>query len=541
LYADSGVQTVVLLGQISQQLGGFTNGTFPLPPASQQSSHPSIAIVAVNAMWLMSLVLSISSALFATLLQQWARRYIETPQTPTLASQRARVRSFLFLGIQEYHMSFAIQTVPALLHLSVFLFFAGIVVFFFTIHKAVAIAVSVSVGVFAVMYGILTVLPYFGDKCPYRTPMSDICWYPWHVFLAVAAICLRKILKSIHTCLVPDNLGQAQEMTPTQRKLVKWSKISKDAFKKHRDRLQRGFRKSIIKGALDAPVAVDRDALTRLFKELALVDESELRQFVAIIPRDKFLHIMTPPIESKDIVFRESLTVIRNRIVDKGAKGPNDNEHGSCLLVWLAAIHHVANEFLVPNRVPETELGDLLDVVLINFADTRCMQALWAHDDTAVRVISRSICALLAKCLLQNRQPGETELPWLEAVTGVPRDDIFESLHIHGKLDRVILTSFVCGVFPHLADGDLPYQANDPPTAHASSIAKTLATLMDAGTEPDFSAKLLGLIRHMEGGETRARFAATKLHQMFSKITDPPAIPPRPPVPASPQLPIVQP
>jgi len=57
----------------------------------------------------------------------------------------------LFLGTLKYDMSLAVETVPTVLHFSVFLFFAGLVIFFFTIHKAVAIAVSVSVGVF--VYG----------------------------------------------------------------------------------------------------------------------------------------------------------------------------------------------------------------------------------------------------------------------------------------------------------------------------------------------------------------------------------------------------
>jgi len=65
-----------------------------------------------------------------------------------------------------------------------------------------------------------------------------------------------------------------------------------------------------------------------------------------------------------------------------------------------------------------------------------------ADNDTAVRVSS-------TKCLLQNRQPDETQLPWVETVTGVPGNDIFNSLHFRGMLGHMILTSFkfVCGIF----------------------------------------------------------------------------------------------
>jgi Family of unknown function (DUF6535) len=73
-------------------------------------------------------------------MQQWARMYIELPQSPSIPSDRARVRSFLFLGMEKYFMHVAVETAPTLLHLSVFLFYIGLVVFFFTIYKIVAIA-----------------------------------------------------------------------------------------------------------------------------------------------------------------------------------------------------------------------------------------------------------------------------------------------------------------------------------------------------------------------------------------------------------------
>jgi hypothetical protein len=139
LSPDSGNQTVFLLGQLSQQFAGYVNGTH-VQPEAYPSSPPSAAIICVNILWLLSLLLSTTSALFATLMQQWARMYIELPQSPSIPSDRARVRSFLFLGMEKYFMHVAVETAPTLLHLSVFLFYIGLVVFFFTIYKIVAIA-----------------------------------------------------------------------------------------------------------------------------------------------------------------------------------------------------------------------------------------------------------------------------------------------------------------------------------------------------------------------------------------------------------------
>ncbi len=102
---------------------------------SQRLYHLRKHIVATE------LLLGITSALFATLMLQWARIYIDLPQIPSLPKVRARVGSVLFFGMEKYRMHLAVETTPTLLHLSVFLFFIGLVIFFFTIFKTVAIVI----------------------------------------------------------------------------------------------------------------------------------------------------------------------------------------------------------------------------------------------------------------------------------------------------------------------------------------------------------------------------------------------------------------
>ncbi|KAI0287499.1 hypothetical protein BC826DRAFT_917088, partial [Russula brevipes] len=171
LSPDPGDQTTFLLGQLSNQLAGFANGTYP-PAQPYSSPPPSASIIWVNVLWLLSFILSTTCALFATMMQQWARRYVQVPQIPSVPRERARVRSYLFFGTEKYLMRHAVETAPALLHLSVFLFFVGLVISFFTIFKKVAIIVLVFVGLFGLAYFTLTILPCLDHSCPYRTPMS---------------------------------------------------------------------------------------------------------------------------------------------------------------------------------------------------------------------------------------------------------------------------------------------------------------------------------------------------------------------------------
>ncbi|KAI0298644.1 hypothetical protein B0F90DRAFT_1581698, partial [Multifurca ochricompacta] len=74
LSSDSSEQNTFLLRQISQQLSGSANGTYVLPSALPSYS-PSFSIICCNIMWLLSLALSIASAMSATLMKQYARRY----------------------------------------------------------------------------------------------------------------------------------------------------------------------------------------------------------------------------------------------------------------------------------------------------------------------------------------------------------------------------------------------------------------------------------------------------------------------------------
>ena len=141
-------------------------------------SRPPVSIITVNVTWLISLVLNIVSALFATLTLQWSRRFAQVRCAPRAPTHRGRVlsRSFLFVRTPACGLDRAVAMTVMLLHLSVFLFFVGLVIFLFTVHKIVATVVSVAVGLFGFVYLTLTALACIDRSYPYRTPLSDVWW-----------------------------------------------------------------------------------------------------------------------------------------------------------------------------------------------------------------------------------------------------------------------------------------------------------------------------------------------------------------------------
>ena len=201
-------------------------------------------------MWLISLVLSLTSALMAILLQQWARSYVETLRAPIEPNNRARVRWFLFDGTEVYKMRLLVELVPTFIHHSVYMFLAGLVIVFHTINQTVAIAVDVSVGIFGLAYSVLSIIPCCYLKCPYRTPMSYIFWYSWHTFLYLEALCLSWFLEIIHESTI--ELGPDNKSGCWDHNLVSWLRSRKIASRKEWRHLIDGFSGSVIKDAKSA-------------------------------------------------------------------------------------------------------------------------------------------------------------------------------------------------------------------------------------------------------------------------------------------------
>ncbi|KAH9003506.1 hypothetical protein EDB86DRAFT_2368109, partial [Lactarius hatsudake] len=177
LSVDSGDQTVTLLSQMSQQLVGISNGTIlPTPPPLSNSPPNLPSAVRVNILWLLSLAISITCALLATLIQQWTRRYMALSYLHDMPHERARVRTFLFTGMEHFRMRQAVEAIPMLLHTSVFLFFAGLVDFFLLFNQTVAWVFIGWIGLFVSVYAAMTIIPNIIFSCPYRTPFTGLFW-----------------------------------------------------------------------------------------------------------------------------------------------------------------------------------------------------------------------------------------------------------------------------------------------------------------------------------------------------------------------------
>jgi len=172
--------------------------------------------------------------MLATLLQQWARRYIRTTQLPRRTPEkRAQIRAFFANGVERFHVSWAVEALPAMVHLSLFVFFAGLLIFLFNINHTVGSAVGFWVALSSAVYACITFMPVFWLDSPYYAPLSSAVWLLYttitYLLLAVPKFIRFRHYRNIPTwgrlCKLVDRyrgwilggIGRAAEETASKR------------------------------------------------------------------------------------------------------------------------------------------------------------------------------------------------------------------------------------------------------------------------------------------------------------------------------------
>ncbi|PSR99170.1 hypothetical protein PHLCEN_2v4193 [Hermanssonia centrifuga] len=197
LQPDNNQLTVQLLSKISSQLVHFEI----LPPfinstVSDTSTSPVFQVSTsarwMNCLWFLSLIFSLSSALFGMLAKQWVSEYMQWRKIAEAPRENVRSRHLRNEAWEEWRVSAGISAIPALLELAVVLFLAGLVILVWTLDDVVAIVITTAVSVVILVLCAVTVLPAVYRRCPYKSPTAWVCvvifdslavvvsWTRWH-------------------------------------------------------------------------------------------------------------------------------------------------------------------------------------------------------------------------------------------------------------------------------------------------------------------------------------------------------------------------
>ncbi|KAI0252041.1 hypothetical protein BJV78DRAFT_1282034 [Lactifluus subvellereus] len=249
------------LARIYQLTPGSNASSIPLPPDPAQFRAPKSAVW-TNTLWSLSLVISLTCALLATLLQQWARRYLRITQRVDDPQRRARIRELMLQGSKKrLPLRLMIELLTALLHIAVFLFLAGFVIYLFHFNRSVGVTVAVYVGTCVVLYLCVSFAPIFFRDSPFYTPLSSLVWV---ISMCVIWLKLRRryyaALRSPRPETVPDIRQSLYEC---------YQRITKGITKGVEDMAHR---------SLD----LDTSVVSRTFKTLD--GDHDMDQFLAGIP-----------------------------------------------------------------------------------------------------------------------------------------------------------------------------------------------------------------------------------------------------------------
>ncbi|VDC05946.1 unnamed protein product [Peniophora sp. CBMAI 1063] len=199
LSVDSGDQTVQLLSQLLVATANASSGLPIVITTPEPFSTPPSAI-ATNALWFTSLLISLICALLSTLVQEWSRAYVQDINRRKVLHETVRERAFnhiyIRMGVNRYGMDQFVSWIVALVHLAVFLFACGLLVFLFLINHVVAGIATMISGVFVIIYCVASLLPLLEKSCPYRTPvtylMAFIYWFILHSRIGDVLMCWRQ-------------------------------------------------------------------------------------------------------------------------------------------------------------------------------------------------------------------------------------------------------------------------------------------------------------------------------------------------------------
>ena len=163
-------QSALILHQLlnghDPSLKDISDPTIPQKPAS--------SAIAVNCLWFASLLTSLGASLCAMTCKGWLTEY-SGGANPVVGLLRACKRHIRFMAFQRLNVHTLVAFLPALLHSSVLLFFAGAVVYLWRMDETVAIVFEIIGGVFGIGYFLLTILPFITNP-PFR-PHSAFFFY----------------------------------------------------------------------------------------------------------------------------------------------------------------------------------------------------------------------------------------------------------------------------------------------------------------------------------------------------------------------------
>jgi hypothetical protein len=139
-------------------------------PSPREEFRPTRSSLVVNTLWFTSLTLTLMSALAGVLAKGWLAKY--NPVSRRDRSKDAYERQLRFNVAEAWGLSTVIQSIPFLIQVSLFFFFAGLLVQIEGDHLTIRLVLLILVLLAASLYVFWTASPLFIAEFPFPTPLT---------------------------------------------------------------------------------------------------------------------------------------------------------------------------------------------------------------------------------------------------------------------------------------------------------------------------------------------------------------------------------
>ncbi|PVF98694.1 hypothetical protein CPB86DRAFT_344592 [Serendipita vermifera] len=126
----------------------------------------------VNGLWFTSLTLVLVSALWGVLAKAWVAAY--NPASNKARSKDACERHLRFIRAMQWKVELVVTSIPLFIQLSLFLFFAGLIIQVTPYSSRIKVPVMVLVSITVILYIFSTFLPRFFPAFPFNTPITTL-------------------------------------------------------------------------------------------------------------------------------------------------------------------------------------------------------------------------------------------------------------------------------------------------------------------------------------------------------------------------------
>ncbi|KAG8688876.1 hypothetical protein FRC09_012684 [Ceratobasidium sp. 395] len=124
----------------------------------------------VNGLWFTALALSLAAALIAMLAKEWLAGFVSSTVRPPYDFTLQRQAKYN--GLLSWRALYIIALLPSLLHLSLLLFALGLVLYLWSLDKAIAVLIGAVAGMTLLLYVITAILGAVFESCPFVTYIS---------------------------------------------------------------------------------------------------------------------------------------------------------------------------------------------------------------------------------------------------------------------------------------------------------------------------------------------------------------------------------